>query len=63
MSDIKIIMKDGSVREFLHEGRVGGSYSKSLKLENGFAVITDEWYKKTVIPASDIAEIEERPLR
>jgi hypothetical protein len=56
-------MKDGTKREFLHEGRSGGSYTKRLTLENGFAVITDEYYARTVIPANDIAEIKEYPER
>ena len=63
MSDIVVKMKDGSERKFLHEGRPGGSYSKSLKLENGFAVIQDEYYRRTIIPAADIAEITEWPNR
>lgn len=54
-------MKDGNVREFKHEGRSGGSYTKRLKLENGFAVIEDEYYTKTIIPAGDIEEIIEKP--
>lgn len=63
MSDITVKMKDGSVRQFKHTGRAGGSYSKSLKLENGFAVIEDEYGKKTIIPANDIVEIVEEPGR
>lgn len=63
MPSIKIKMKDGTVRDFPHVGRAGGSFTKTLKLENGFAVITDEWYKRTIIPASDILEIEEIPCR
>jgi len=63
MSNIVIKMKDGTIRQFLHSGRAGGSYTKTLKLENGFAVIQDEWYKKIVIPAADIAEIEETPTQ
>ena len=63
MSSIQVTMKDGTLREFPHEGRPGGSYTKTLKLENGFAVIEDEWGKRTVIPAGDIAEITERPNR
>lgn len=61
MSNITFKMKDGTVRKFEHEGRSGGSYTKTLKLENGFAVVTDEYHKRTVIPATDIAEIIETP--
>lgn len=63
MSNITIKMKDGTVREFPHEGRAGGSYSKRLTYEGVFAVVRDEYDMKTAIPAADIAEIIERPVR
>jgi hypothetical protein len=63
MSDITVKMKDGSVREFKHQGRAGGSYTKTLKFEGAFAVIEDEYYHRTAIPAADIAEIKEIPIR
>lgn len=63
MSNIKITMKGGAVREFKHEGRPGGSYTKRLKLEGAFAVVTDEYDRRTIIPAADIKEIDERPTR
>lgn len=44
MSDIKIKFRDGSVREFKHQGRAGGSYTKSLSYEGAFAIVTDEYY-------------------
>ena len=43
---------------FAHKGRSGGSYTKELTLEHGFAVITDEWGKKTIYPSYIIREIE-----
>jgi hypothetical protein len=63
MSNIVVIMKSGERREFKHEGRAGGSYTKTLKLEGAFAIIEDEWYRRTVIPAADIQEIQEEPER
>jgi hypothetical protein len=63
MSDIKIFFKDGSIREFKHEGRAGGSYSKHIKYEEAFVVIEDEWGTKTAFPALDIREIVEIPER
>lgn len=63
MANITVKMKDGTVREFMHEGRAGGSYTKRLSYEGAFAIITDEWHTKTAIPAADIAEITERPER
>lgn len=63
MANIKIIFKDGGVREFKHEGRAGGSYTKTLKLEGGFAVVTDEWGKRTAFPSESIQEVVEEPER
>jgi hypothetical protein len=60
---ITIIMKDGTKKEFPHVGRAGGSYTKSIRYEGGFAIITDEWYNETAIPAVDIAEVKSRADR
>ena len=63
MSNIVMKMKDGTVRQFKHEERPGGSYTKKLKAEGAFAVVTDEYERKTYVPAADIAEIVETPTR
>ena len=63
MSNIVVKMKDGTERKFMHEERPGGSYTKKLKLEGVFAVIEDEYQKRTCIPAADIIEIIETPAR
>lgn len=63
MSNITFTMKDGSKREFKHEGRPGGSYTKRLTFEGAFAVVTDEYYNRTAIPSADIKEISEAPER
>jgi hypothetical protein len=61
--NIRMKMKDGTMLEFLHQGRPGGSYTKSLRYEPGFAVITDEWYKETAIPSDLIAVLTTWPNR
>jgi hypothetical protein len=58
MASIYITMKDGSKKEFKHTGRAGGSYTKNIRYEGAFAIITDEYAGETAIPASDIAEIK-----
>lgn len=63
MASITIKMKDGTERKFMHEGRDGGSYTKEIRYEGAFAIITDEWKKETAIPAHDIAEIIKVPTR
>jgi len=63
MPNIKITMKDGTVRDFPHEGRAGGSYTKHVKYEGGFVVVTDGWDTKTAIPACDVAEVKETSER
>lgn len=61
MASYTLIMKDGTEREFRHKERPGGSYTKSLRYEPGFVVITDEYYHDTAIPADLIAEIKSWP--
>lgn len=58
MASIYIKMKDGTTKSFSHEGRAGGSYTKSIRYEGAFAIVKDEWDNETAIPANDIAEIE-----
>lgn len=62
MADITVKMKDGTVRQFPHEGRSGGN-TKRLKLEAGFVIIEDEYDTRTIIPSADVAEVIERPHR
>lgn len=63
MANITIKMKDGTVKDFPHVGRAGGSYTKSIRYEGAFAIVTDEWYNETAIPVEDIAEVNTRPDR
>lgn len=63
MAAITVKMRDGSVREFKDQSRPGGSYSNRVKYEGAFAVITDEWSKRTAIPVELIAEVVEEPTR
>jgi hypothetical protein len=57
MPSITVKMKDGTRREFPHKGRAGGSWTKTLRYEIGFVVITDEYGNETAIPSADIEEI------
>ena len=57
MTNIKIKMKSGEVKNFPHEGRAGGSYTKEIRYEGAFVIITDEWGKEIAIPSNDIEEI------
>lgn len=59
MNDIIVKMKDGTVRQFLHEGYKGKT--KDVRTEGVFLVITDEFQKRTMIPAADILEVEVIP--
>lgn len=63
MSSIQIKLKDGTVRDFRHEGRAGGSFTKRLRYEVGFVVIEDEYGHTTSIPTADIAEVKTAPER
>lgn len=64
MASIYVKMKDGTTKVFPHEGRAGGSYTKSIRYEGAFVIIKDEWDNETAIPANDIAEVKvDRPTR
>lgn len=58
MANIKIRMRDGSVRNFPHEGRAGGSYTKTIRYEGAFVIVKDEWGKETAVPVELVAEVE-----
>jgi hypothetical protein len=63
MANITVKMKDGTVRKFEHKGRPGGSWTKSLRYEEGFVVISDEYGTETAIPTADIEEVVSEPHR
>lgn len=63
MANVRIKMKDGTIRDFLHRGRSGGSYTVIVKYEGAFVIVTDEYDRTTAIPASEIAEVESTPIR
>lgn len=63
MSSIKVYMKDGTVHDFPHKGRSGGSYTKTLVYKGAFAVVEDEWGKRTSFPSEDTLRVEETPVR
>lgn len=58
VASIYVKMKDGTTKSFPHKGRAGGSYTKSIRYEGGFAIIKDEWGCETAIPSADILEVE-----
>ena len=58
MANIKITMKDGTIKDFPDRGRPGGSYCNSLRYEGVFAIVKDVWGAETAVPAADIAEIK-----
>ena len=63
MKNITIVMRDGTKKEHKHTGRAGGSYSKSVRYELGFVVVTDEYGNETAYPTEDIAEVKVENLR
>lgn len=63
MSSIIIYMKDGTVKKFPHEGRLGGSYTKQVYYKGNFVIVRDEWGYETAYPSHDIERVEEIPNR
>lgn len=60
---ITIKFKDGTEKIFRHEGRAGGSYTKTIKYEGGYAIVKDEWDKTYAYPNEEIKEIITEPNR
>ncbi len=54
---IKIKMKDGTVRDFPHTERAGGSWTKSVRYEGGFVIVKNECGNETAFPAADVSEV------
>ena len=63
MSSVKITLKAGSVREFGGVERSGRSRVAELSLEGAWAVVRDEWGRRTIFPAAEVAEIIDTPDR
>lgn len=61
--NIKIIMRDGTVKDFPHVGRNGGSYTKEIEYKSAMTIVIDEWGKRTAIPNDLIAEVQTTPHR
>ena len=57
---IKLVFKDGTEKEFRHEGRAGGSWTKTLTLEKDWATVHDEYGNTYYYPSDTIKEIETR---
>ena len=55
---IRITFRDGTVKEWHHEGRSGGSYTKTLSLEPDWATVRDEYMSTESFPRDLIAKIE-----
>lgn len=58
-----ITFKDGTQRQFHEVGRPGGSYTISVKYQDAFVIVTDEYGQTTAFPSADIRQVEttERP--
>lgn len=63
VSSVVVIMKNGERHDFPHEGRPGGSYTKSVAFESGWVIVTDEWGKRRAFPSDDVAEVKETTTR
>lgn len=61
--DITIILKNGTVREFKHEGRAGGSWTKSVMYEGAMVIVKDEWGRESAFPVADVEEVRTKPDR
>lgn len=63
MANIVVESKDGSKREFMHQGRAGGSFTKTVRYEGDMVVVEDEWANTWAFPTSDVKEVKTTPHR
>ena len=62
MPSIQIKFKDGTVKDFPHKGRAGGSYTKTVRYEGEWAIVTDEYGQENAFPSSLIEEVISYPI-
>ena len=55
---IAVYMKNGTKKNYPHKARGWADWTKEIRYETGFAIITDEYGNETAIPAQDIEEIK-----
>lgn len=58
--NITVYLKDGSERTFQHRGRPGGSYTKTIRYEGNFAIVSDEYGNETAFPSENIDHVEKK---
>ena len=63
MPSIKIYMKDGTIKNFPHEGRPGDSYTKLVYYQGNFVIVKDEYGIDIAYPSQDIKRVEVTPSR
>lgn len=61
MSNIKIIFRDGSKREFAQEVRTGGSYRNQVLYEGPMVIVRDVWGTETAFPVELVSEVIAEP--
>jgi hypothetical protein len=61
VTNVKITKKDGTIMDFPHRGRAGGSYTVTVRFEGAFVIVRDEWGKDTAVPAADVEMVESEP--
>lgn len=61
MSSVKIFLKSGEVKDFPHEGRAGGSWTKAVRYEGAFVIVKDEWGNETAYPVNEVEHVETYP--
>jgi hypothetical protein len=58
MREIIIYFKDQTVKQWRHEGRAGGSYTKEVTYKDGWVIVRDEWGNTTAFPSETVEFVE-----
>lgn len=63
MAEITVVFRDGTTKEFPDTGRVGGSYTNSVRYEGNFVIVKDAYDATTAYPMDIVKEVNTRPSR
>lgn len=56
-NNISVWFRDDTKVDFLHEGRAGGSFTKTCEFRDGWLIVKDEWGKYEAYPSDVIKRV------
>jgi hypothetical protein len=57
---IRVIFKDGTIRDDFADHRPGGSWHAKVKYEGAFVIVIDAWGNTYAFPSADVKEVQNK---